>query len=377
MNYSYKSFVDYHQKFFDKVKGINPNFNENIFRGNNDVFLLTDQKLYVFSERNLSIFDWVIMIFLFPIGLLVLVIKKNKISEFDLNSFDKVKIKNKNHILEFVDIIKNKEKEDEQKLKIKKENERIENENNLKEIEKTRVRKEKEKKIIEEKRRNLIKVKNNKLISIDKDNNGIPDIVQENIFENLILKNQIKISEIEKSYSNEFSLKFVQLSNFLKLKKELIINTFKVFSNLETYEELYDFENQFEKYITQIICYYKLEVSAIAMTTSLLENKKIEFNMFHEVFDKMNVFDSNYQVMMKENLLKINSNLSQVIDSIHSLETELIFSLDSLTGSIENMNENIDSQLSKINSSVKVGNLINSINTYQNYKINKNTKSLK
>ena len=375
MNYSYKSFEDYHQKFFNKVKSINPNFNENIFKGNNDVFLLTDKKLYVFSERNLSIFDWVIMILLFPIGLLVLVIKKNKVSEFDLNSLDKIKNKNKNHILEFVDTIKNKEKEDEQNLKIKKENERIENENNLKEIEKTRTRKEKEKKILEEKRKNLIKVKNNKLISIDKDNNGIPDIVQENIFENLILKNQIKISEIEKSYSNEFSLKFVQLSNFLKLKKELIIKTFKVFSNLESYEELYEFENQFEKYITQIICYYKLEISAIAMTTSLLENKKIEFNMFHEVFDKMNVFDSNYQVMMKQNLLKINSNLSQVINSIHSLETELIFSLDSLSGSIENMNENIDSQLSKINSSVKVGNLINSINTYQNYKTNKRLDS--
>lgn len=373
MNYSYTSFQDQNDKFFEKVKSINPNFNENIFRGNNDMFLLTDKKLYVFSKRNLSIFDWVIMIFLFPIGLVVLIIKRNKISEFDLSSLNK--IKNKNHILEFVDIIKNKEKEDEQSLKIKKENERIENENNLKEIEKNRIRKEEEKKLLEEKRKNLIKVKNNKLISIDKDNNGIPDIVQENIFENLILKNQIKISEIEKSYSNEFSLKFVQLSNFLKLKKELIINTFKVFSNLESYEELYEFENQFEKYITQIICYYKLEISAIAMTTSLLENKKIEFNMFHEVFDKMNVFDSNYQVMMKQNLLKINSNLSQVINSIHSLETELIFSLDSLSGSIENMNENIDNQLSKINSSVKVGNLLNSINTYQNYRTKKRLDS--
>lgn len=375
MNYSYTSFQDQNDKFFKKVKSINPNFNENIFRGNNDMFLLTDKKLYVFSKRNLSIFDWLIMFLFFPVGFVVLIIKKNKISEFDLSSLNKNKIKNKNHILEFVDIIKNKEKEDEQSLKIKKENERIENENNLKEIEKNRIRKEEEKKLLEEKRKNLIKVKNNKLISIDKDNNGIPDIVQENIFENLILKNQIKISEIEKSYSNEFSLKFVQLSNFLKLKKELIINTFKVFSNLESYEELYEFENQFEKYITQIICYYKLEISAIAMTTSLLENKKIEFNMFHEVFDKMNVFDSNYQVMMKQNLLKINSNLSQVINSIHSLETELIFSLDSLSGSIENMNENIDNQLSKINSSVKVGNLINSINTYQNYRTKKRLDS--
>ena len=375
MNYSYTSFQDQNDKFFEKVKSINPNFNENIFRGNNDMFLLTDKKLYVFSKRNLSIFDWLIMFLFFPVGFVVLIIKKNKISEFDLSSLNKIKIKNKNHILEFVDIIKNKEKEDEQSLKIKKENERIENENNLKEIEKNRIRKEEEKKLLEEKRKNLIKVKNNKLISIDKDNNGIPDIVQEHIFENLILKNQIKISEIEKSYSNEFSLKFVQLSNFLKLKKELIINTFKVFSNLESYEELYEFENQFEKYITQIICYYKLEISAIAMTTSLLENKKIEFNMFHEVFDKMNVFDSNYQVMMKQNLLKINSNLSQVINSIHSLETELIFSLDSLSGSIENMNENIDNQLSKINSSVKVGNLINSINTYQNYKTKRRLNS--
>ena len=37
----------------------------------------------------------------------------------------------------------------------------------------------------------------------------------------------------------------------------------------------------------------------------------------------------------------------------------------------------IDNGIGKLNSQVKVGNIISMINLYQNYKSNKNTKSLK
>ena len=52
-------------------------------------------------------------------------------------------------------------------------------------------------------------------------------------------------------------------------------------------------------------------------------------------------------------------------------------SIEELSYATEESNRQLENQLSEIDSTLKVGNLINTINTYQNYKINKNTKSLR
>ena len=44
---------------------------------------------------------------------------------------------------------------------------------------------------------------------------------------------------------------------------------------------------------------------------------------------------------------------------------------------LSRLNSSLSSNLKSIDSTLKVGNLISTINTYQNYKINKNTKSLR
>ncbi len=52
-------------------------------------------------------------------------------------------------------------------------------------------------------------------------------------------------------------------------------------------------------------------------------------------------------------------------------------SIEQLIYVTEQSNQQLQGQLSEIDSTLKVGNLISTINTYQNYKINKNTKSLR
>ena len=52
-------------------------------------------------------------------------------------------------------------------------------------------------------------------------------------------------------------------------------------------------------------------------------------------------------------------------------------SIEQLIYVTEQSNQQLQGQLSEIDSTLKVGNLISVINTYQNYKINKNTKSLR
>ena len=52
-------------------------------------------------------------------------------------------------------------------------------------------------------------------------------------------------------------------------------------------------------------------------------------------------------------------------------------SIQELSYVTEESNQQLNEQLSEIDSTMKAGNLINAINAYQNYKINKNTKSLR
>ena len=80
---------------------------------------------------------------------------------------------------------------------------------------------------------------------------------------------------------------------------------------------------------------------------------------------------------MTKNLSEINKNIKNLISEIQNMGREIQQSIGDLTYVTQKSQEQLSEKLTEINSSVKVGNLINSINTYQNYKSNKNTKTLK
>ena len=62
-------------------------------------------------------------------------------------------------------------------------------------------------------------------------------------------------------------------------------------------------------------------------------------------------------------------------------DERIINSIDNLTyttsSSIESLSNSVQSELQSINSSIKFNNLLTGVQTYQMYKINLNTKSLK
>lgn len=128
----------------------------------------------------------------------------------------------------------------------------------------------------------------------------------------------------------------------------------------------------------------------------------ITFYQIYEVFDKLNVFNSNWENELSINLQKINNQLgsmSSQFDSINEKLKSVIEGIDTLTDevrevgneissqiidlkymnrkSFDELNKNVSSELKSINSSIKFNNLLTGIQTYQMYKINKNTKSLK
>ena len=80
---------------------------------------------------------------------------------------------------------------------------------------------------------------------------------------------------------------------------------------------------------------------------------------------------------VSQRLTNIGDGLESLMYEIRDMGNQISNSIDELSYVTEESNQQLNEQLSEIDSTMKAGNLINAINTYQNYKINKNTKSLR
>ena len=220
------------------------------------------------------------------------------------------------------------------------------------------------------------------LKELDKDNNGVIDIIEEDPFKKLLQKHQKKIITIDKSYIQHF----VKISSFLNDKKTNIQTTFKSLNKVSNLKELQTFvkilKNQKHSY--NVILFH-----SISMITSLTKEEQdlITFYEIYEHFDKLKIFKSEHEKEVSNELKQLNFKTSQVINKLGDLmyrinrfENSMIDSLNELTYTTENsfndLRTSMSTELNSINSSIGLNNLLTGIQTYQMYKINMNTKSL-
>jgi hypothetical protein len=228
-----------------------------------------------------------------------------------------------------------------------------------------------------------LKVQKQGLIGqFDKNNDGNIDLIDGEVFNKLLNKHQKSIIEIDKNYIQ----KFVKISQYLKNKKR---NTQKIFESINKIQ--YDKKGNFLEYKNeleelpkllknQIHTYELLVFHSISMITSLIESDLITFYEIYESFDQLSVFNSNWENEVSNKLSDIGEGIKELMYSINSMEDKIVHSLDNLTyttmDSFSELNNSITSQLSSIDSSINFNNLLTGIQTYQMYKINKNTKRI-
>tara|TARA_B110000259_G_C13975763_1_gene386654 strand:+ start:169 stop:1416 length:1248 start_codon:yes stop_codon:yes gene_type:complete len=245
---------------------------------------------------------------------------------------------------------------------------------------------EKEKKRLEEEEKKRLEKLNNEVTTIlkefDKDNNGVIDIIEDDPFKKLLQKHQKLIITIDKSYIQHF----VKISSFLNDKKNNIQSTFKSLKKVSNLKELKTFVKILKN---QKHTYNVLLFHSISMITSLTKEEQdlITFYEIYEHFDKLKIFQSDHEKEVSKELKQLNFKTSQVIEKlgdimyrINSFENSMIESLNELSyttqNGFDNLRGSITSELKSINSSIGLNNLLTGIQTYQMYKINKNTKSL-
>ena len=226
-------------------------------------------------------------------------------------------------------------------------------------------------KLLDLKKEKLTETKQIELSNFDKDCDGNIDLI-ENGFNKLLSQSQKSIISVDKNYIHQF----VKVSNYIKIKQE---NTQKIFESIVETSSQEELEEMLGMLKNQIHSYELLVFHSINMVGALVSEDFITFYEIYESFDKLGMFNSNWENEVTKKLSSIGSKLDDLMYSIYNMEQNIISELGHLSyitqKSFKDLNISVSSQLKEVESLINTNNLLASIQTYQLYKINKNTKS--
>ena len=119
---------------------------------------------------------------------------------------------------------------------------------------------------------------------------------------------------------------------------------------------------------------------SLSLITSIVEDDLITVNEIYEEFDKLKMFKTDHEKEVSQKLSDIGDGLSTLMYSINSMERNIVSGLNTLSYVTEegfsDLNSSLSRELQSIDSSIQSNNLLTGIQTYQLYKINKQTKGL-
>ena len=130
----------------------------------------------------------------------------------------------------------------------------------------------------------------------------------------------------------------------------------------------------------QIHTYEVVLFHSLSLITSIVEDDLITVNEIYEEFDKLKMFKTDHEKEVSQKLSDIGDGLSTLMYSINSMERNIVSGLNTLSyvtqEGFSDLNSSLSRELQSIDSSIQSNNLLNTIQTYQLYKINKQTKGL-
>lgn len=157
----------------------------------------------------------------------------------------------------------------------------------------------------------------------DKDNNQVLDIVETSKAEKIILHQQNKIRLIEKTENRNYINDLFKISSFLGSLEQMLQSEFKDIQKLgdkvEIKKEIKVFSSKYENYQT-------LLRSLFVMIASLMQDNLFLYYKLRDLFDKLSIFDSNFEkelVSEIRNLVDVTSNLQESINEI-SIDISLL-----------------------------------------------------
>lgn len=207
-------------------------------------------------------------------------------------------------------------------------------------------------------------------------------VLKENNLTEIQISNLQKINNYVDNFLNDFNT-FISKKEFIYYYSYLTNFNSHSFSLDEFYKTLGHrcCNPDFNQDLENIINYYKYTLTHIIVILELrdkllnfyLTNNFVDANEIILKIDNYGVFLTKFERTSIEKLDEINKNLNRLNNTLIEGFSMIADSIQSLNTSLESIKNSID----KVESTMDVGNFIQIIQTYQMYKVNKNTKSLR
>ena len=110
------------------------------------------------------------------------------------------------------------------------------------------------------------------------------------------------------------------------------------------------------------------------MISSFIDDDRITFYMIYEKFDKLGVWNTNFENQFLFKMDVLNSNITSLVQEVRDMGDLINYSINELISITEENTSSLHNKLGDIGSKLDVSNLLNTVNTYQNYKTNQRLK---
>ena len=119
----------------------------------------------------------------------------------------------------------------------------------------------------------------------------------------------------------------------------------------------------------QIHTYELIVFNSITMLVSLIEDDLITFYEIYELFDELNIFNSNFENQVSNNLSEMNHKLGDLMYSIDSMERNIVKGFKNLSYDLDSLKVSMENNLKGIQSSLDISNFMTKFPNYPTYRI--------
>ena len=140
-----------------------------------------------------------------------------------------------------------------------------------------------------------------------------------------------------------------------------------IHDRFEILDEIFEKHKNFFLYVTNLYAYRDLYLNNIILKNPV-ENAKILLQL-----EDLGVLNTKFERGLIKGIEDLTEVLKNINSTLHQINNTLIDGFTSITNQLSNSNE----ILKEMNQKIRYGNMISTIQAYQFYKINRNTKRLK
>ena len=225
-------------------------------------------------------------------------------------------------------------------------------------------------------KRNKIRLnkKKDKILSkFDKDNNGKLDLIEvKNDFNKLLMQNEKIIVDKGKEYNQNYIQQFIKVDNYLKDSRKNLTIIFKRIKEYELtnpdsryksllYDPLEDFNKHIKIFENQVYTYNLILFHSFHLVSALVDDNQILFYNIYEKFDKLNIFNSNWENQVNDKLTDVNCNLEKLMSEIEEVGDRIVSAIDDLSLTTELSNTSLNNQFRGIGSALTTKKLLQNI----------------